>query len=235
MYIYNSAINASVSDTENQKPSTELLSFFSSMASSIPQFYTDYSISSTDFSQFPFPPPVTGENSGVSTSSGGTICSSNGNCGGGGGGAMWVSEENNYLPATFGNSLLLPRESGAAPVMCSFPEQIGGPEPVVSGTFMPEFNMGFSGVNDICCSGVQDFGATYGDQQQQQIPNVVNVCEYGDECCGFMQEFNKPMYPGENWVSIIIIIASSPSSSQHHHHSCHHHIIMYHITMKPSN
>lgn len=177
---------------------------------SIPQFYSDCSFSSTDFSQFSYAvaaaEAAVGENNncGDGAVSSGTISSS---CGGGAAAvsscaistscdALWTTEEN--FPVCFDN--VLPPESDVvspAP-MVSYPDQLGIYDSVVP-TLPPEYNnIGLCGI-----PGVQNFGSRF-----QFRPT--DVCEFGDDCYGFMHEL-KPIYPAatENWVHIFHLMNAS--------------------------
>lgn len=102
-------------------------------------------------------------------------------------GAMWGDE--------CGYSLLdyqIPPEvdDGLAVPGLVLPERGEGSDMAVPA--LPEFNMGPGGLCAI--AGVQSFGGGY-----QQ-----DMCEFGDECGGFMPDFRQvfPAAAGDNWVSL---------------------------------
>lgn len=164
---------------------------------SIPQFFTDQSFYS-DFSQFPYP-VIAGDSQNYGdhpSASSGTISSGAISASSGGGGAIWGDDQT--FPISFDN--VLPPESDVVspPTMTmSFPcEHFGFVESLPPVPTLPDYNS-----TAVCgVSGIQNFGA------RLQHPDV---CEFGDECCGYMQDF-KPPYPAaaaaaaaaENWVLI---------------------------------
>ncbi|KAJ0042887.1 hypothetical protein Pint_17731 [Pistacia integerrima] len=153
---------------------------------SIPHFFPDYSFSS-GFSQFSYPVIAADhQNYGdhASASSGTISSGAISSCAASSGGAIWGDDQT--FPISFDN--VLPPESDVAspaPTML-FPHEQFGLQDTSAVPTLPDYNMSVCGI-----SGIQNFGTRI------QLPDV---CEFGDECCGYMQDF-KPPYPtaAENW------------------------------------
>lgn len=162
------------------------------MAYSIPKLYSTYSFPN-DFSQFPNPLTVSQENY--------TAC-------GAIPGATWGHEEISF--PTFsdnGEVDVFQQDSNltspvSVPVPAAlFPELIGISSDLDVPTALPHhFNnvaAGFCGIGTI-----QNLGARY---------QLQDVCEFGDECTGFVHQDFKPIDPtlGQNWVFLFFSFSNS--------------------------
>ncbi|XVF18215.1 hypothetical protein REPUB_Repub11eG0002300 [Reevesia pubescens] len=148
---------------------------------SVPQFYSNYSFSN-DFSQFPNPLLISQENSigGVGAIPGGT--------------ATWG--EDISFPMILDNSCgvdVFQHESNLTSPAALFPELIGISSDVAVPlpTALPHDNnvaAGLCGINGT----IQNFGSRY---------QLQDICEFGEECNGFVHQDFKPVAPtvGENW------------------------------------
>ncbi|XP_021288629.1 zinc finger protein CONSTANS-LIKE 3 [Herrania umbratica] len=144
---------------------------------SVPQFYSNYSLSN-DYSQFQNPLLISQDNY---IGSAGAIP-----------GAAWGDQEIGF-PMFLDNGGGLdapPQEPNiTSPVPAAlFPELIGISSDLAVPAGFPDNNVaGFCGIGTI-----QNFGGRY---------QLQDVCEFGEECSGFVHQDFKPVDPtvGENW------------------------------------
>ncbi|XVF79504.1 hypothetical protein PTKIN_Ptkin14bG0228300 [Pterospermum kingtungense] len=153
---------------------------------SIPQFYSNYSCPN-DFSQFPNPLLIPQENcniAGVVGTGAGAIP----------GAATWGGEDEVSFPMfldNVGGLDVFQQESDLTSSVPAalFPELIGISSELSVPTALPDNNVGgFCGIGTI-----QNFGSRYQFQ---------DVCDFGEECSGFVHQDFKPIdstHVRENW------------------------------------
>ena len=157
----------------------------SSMAS-IPQFYPNYTFTTHDLSEYPVPLLNGGGNASVMDST-----------------TMWGGGQDSLsIPVLDMNngaldhivSLDCDTMACAANWMPSFSEQLGG----LSDLAISDCKIGFYG------GGFQSFNNSRSYQP--------HVGEFGDECCGFVEDLKPPPYPNaarENWVCFNFVVEFS--------------------------
>ncbi|KAF5477334.1 hypothetical protein F2P56_003984 [Juglans regia] len=150
---------------------------------SIPQFYSDCTFPS-DLSDFSTTAPFLAGVSGTTTDT--IYC-----------GPMWSSQESIINPVFdqkgFPDDVLSQSNISSSDVMSSFPGQLDQTSELAIPTL-------FDSKMDLCGHLVgidQNFGVGY------QLPDV--MCSFGDECCGFSDDYGLSVYPAarENRGSLI--------------------------------